>query len=46
MEYTKESLELPREGLGVLGSFVIASCANEEKLPHPELAALLINPSC
>lgn len=33
-------------GLGVLSSFVIASCANEEKLPHPELAALLINPSC
>lgn len=45
MEHMKESFELPR-GLGVLSPFVITSCANEEKLPHPELAVLLINPCC
>lgn len=30
----------------LLSSFVIASCANEEKLPHPQHPVLLINPSC
>lgn len=44
MGHMKEPLEARRVALGVLSSFVAASCANEEKVPHPELAALLMKP--
>lgn len=32
--------------VALLSSFVIASRANEEKLPHPQNPVLLINPCC